>query len=234
MILENLDKLERANEVIDIKSDADRISGILKELRDELKSHDDLIALSAPQIGHNDRIFALKFNDEIRYFLNPLYVHRDELTISKEKWGKKNYLIPRFKKVEIIYMQSNGMPEQLVFTDYTAQLLQQMIDLLEGLQPSDYGLKLDKDFDDATKEEQEQIVNAYLESLGDIHASLKEEINNDPELHDRQRTLDFLTSVAKGETKLNKPKLNREQRRALAKQQKKAAKAFKSKAFKVK
>lgn len=226
MILENLDNLERANEVLDLKKEADTVSKVLVELKNELDSNEELVALSAPQLGYNLRIFALKFSDEIRFFINPLYVKREDLQVSKEHWGKKNYLIPRFKKVEIIYMRENGVLAQLTFTEYTSCLIQQMIDILEGLQVSDYGLKLDKDFDSASEEEQTQIVDMYLESLCEIKGILREEIENDPTLHDRQKTLDFLTSVAKGETKIARPKPNREQRRAMEKQKKKTAKAF--------
>lgn len=227
MILKELKDLTRSMEVLDLKKEADDIVPILKDLSDELFANDNLIALSAPQIGHNVRIFALKFSDEIRFFVNPLYVKRKELFVNREKCyslGDQEYLIPRFKSVEFIYTKTNGKVEQLTFEGIAATQFQQMYDLLEGLTLEDYGLPIDPDFDELSEEEQRDITDQYLNSLTQLLDCLQEDIKSDPILREQQHTIDFLTSVALGETKIAQPKMNREQRRKANKQAKKMAK----------
>lgn len=231
MILTELKDLSRSVEITELKEQAEEISSLLEELKTELESHDDLFALSAPQIGKNVRLFALKFADEIKFILNPLIVKREKLLVSREKnisCGDQEYLIPRFDKIEFIYMQPNGMPEQLEFNGYAAYLFQQMNDLLEGLQLSDYGLPIDADFDELTDDEKSEIISQYMNSFDGLLDNLRKDIDEDDELREQQHTIDFLTSVATGQTQIAQRKPNREQRRANAKLAKKLAKQLKS------
>ena len=230
MILTELKDLTRSIEITELKDQAEEISNILKELKEELESHDNLVALSAPQIGKNVRVFALKFQDEIKFILNPLIVKRDKLIINREtniSCGEQEYLIPRFDKVEFIYMKPTGVPEQLEFSGLAAHLFQQMNDLLEGLQLSDYGLPIDSDFDDLTEDEKSTIIEQYMKSFDGLLTNLRKDIEEDPELRDQQHTIDFLTSVATGKTQIAQKTPNRATRRANQKMAKKLAKHFK-------
>ena len=234
MILEKLENLERAEEVLDLKKDAKHVSAVLKELKEDLESREDLVGLTAPQIGYNERIIALKFEDGIRFFINPLYVFRDKLKMNIEPWYGKHYLIPRFEKIEFGYTKPNGVIEQLEFNSNVAFIFQQLYEVLEGLQPSDYGVELNQEFFEATDEERQEVIDAYADSLVRLSNNLKQEIEDDPILREQQHTIDFLTSVAMGETKIAKPltsptapKMNRAMRRAHMKEAKKLAKLIK-------
>ena len=224
MLAKEIELQGRAVEIFDLKEEAEKVSSILTELKDELENNKDLLALAAPQLGHNVRIMALKFEDKIEFILNPLIVHRSDLKINREKniqCGDTEYLIPRFEKVEVIYMLSSGFPKQIEFTGLAAQLFQQMNDILEGLQLSDYGLPIDADFDELSEEDKESIVKTYLDSLQDLQVKLEEDVNNDDRLREQQNTINFLTSIALGKTKTATKQPNRETRRKQAKMAKK-------------
>ena len=220
--------LGRALEVIVTKENKDEIDNMLREIITKLNTDEKLLCISAPQLGRNWRVIGIKFSDGVQLFVNPLYVTRDKLEPTIETWGDKKYLILRFNKIEIIYTQGNGTPKQVEFNGDVAKMFQQMYDTLEGLSPSDYGLEVDDDFINASKEEQGEVVEAYIQSLKDIHASLKEEINENDELRELQHTLDFMTSVAKGETTIAKKEVkpNRATRRYQAKMNKQIKKAI--------
>lgn len=231
MILTGIKDLSRSIEITELKDQADLVSSILSELKSELEADDNLFALSAPQIGKNLRVFALKFTDEIKFILNPLIVKRDKLVISREKnisCGEQEYLIPRFDKVEFIYMQPSGVPEQLEFNGCAAYLFQQMNDLLEGLQLSDYGLPIDDDFDELTEDEKSEIISQYMKSFDSLLGNLREDIENDADLREQQHTIDFLTGVATGEIKIATKQPNRQQRRTNAKLAKKLTQQLKN------
>lgn len=76
------------------------------------------------------------------------------------------------------------------------------MDHLEGILLSDIGLEIDDDFDNATQEEKDELINWYLDTLDLKAKELDTEIKNDPELSQMQSSIDFMTSVLKGETKL--------------------------------
>ena len=173
----------------------------------------------------------MKFKDEIKFILNPLIVKREKLLVSREKnisCGDQEYLIPRFDKIEFIYMQPTGVPEQLEFNGYAAYLFQQMNDLLEGLQLSDYGLPIDSDFDELTEDEKSEIISKYMESFEELLGNLQKDIDEDPELREQQHTIDFLTGVATGKVKIATKQPNRATRRANQKYAKKLAQQLKN------
>ena len=43
---------------------------IIKKIKEVMNANSELLALSAPQIGINKRIFCLRFNDQIKAFIN--------------------------------------------------------------------------------------------------------------------------------------------------------------------
>ena len=45
---------------------------IISKIKEVMEANTELLALSAPQIGINKRIFCLRFNDQIKTFINPI------------------------------------------------------------------------------------------------------------------------------------------------------------------
>lgn len=236
MILEKLENLKRAEEILDIRDNAEKLVEILQTLDNDLTNTKDLFALSAQQIGHNIRLFALKFSEGNAFFINPLIKHKENPTISREKCitcGEQEYLIPRYKNIEVIYTRTSGYVEQIALSGGAAYSFQQMFDLLDGIQLSDYGLPIDDDFDKASDDEKREVIEEYLKALHKFNGDLNNEIENDDEMRDIKHTIEFYTGVATGEIELKKPeeqvphKPNRSERRRLAKEQRKRNKQLK-------
>ena len=58
-----------------------------------LEGDANLMAISAPQIGIEKRIFCIKFNDEIKTFINPIITKKSDYKIVTETCsmpGKRN------------------------------------------------------------------------------------------------------------------------------------------------
>ena len=81
-------------------------------------------------------------------------------------------------------------------------LFQQGVDAIDGISLDDIGLEVDDEFDSASEEERIEILNMYLDSLDLRNKQIQKEIQEDPELHQYQRGIDFMASVKSGETKL--------------------------------
>ena len=229
MILDKIEKEERAEELFEIKENAQMVSDILKELADELEKRDDLLALSAPQIGHNYRIFALKFKDKIQFFFNPLNIKSENLTLSRETCitcGPQSYLIPRFNDIKVSFMQPTGLIREVELNGTAAFLFQQMFQILDCVYLSDWGFPVDDDFFDLPKDVQNDILKEYLDNVSKLSTDINDEIKNDAELRGIKDTIDFMTSVAKGETEVKQVeyKPNRKERRRRAKLAKKIMK----------
>jgi len=76
------------------------------------------------------------------------------------------------------------------------------MDHLDGILLSDIGLEIDEQFDNATQKEKDEVINWYLETLDLKAKELNNEISNNEELKELKDGIDFMTSVYKGETKL--------------------------------
>ena len=165
--------------------------------------------ISAPAIGYGKRIFCIDFKDkEIKTFINPVIVSSKGLTLSREKsyyLPRKTYIRPRNTEIEVMYQTPLGQVNSRKLLGMAAIVFQQMIDDLNGLFLSDIGLEINKDFDDATEEEQMEIINMYADSLDLKLSSINDNIEHDDVARSYKNTIDFLTSVYKGETILANP-----------------------------
>ena len=219
-MIDNFENLRISEDVAKID---DEIVEICKKLTDELSTIDKP-GLTASLIGYDKRIIALKFEDKVECLINPAITHKkkEDYGVVKEQslLDGKYYIIPRYKEIEVFYTDSEKHVQKINLKGSGAFLYQQLNDLLGGILISDYGLEIDDDFDDLTKEEQEQIIEQYLRSFSEARDYLQSEIDQDPELHDIQRTLQFIQEVNSGETKLRPREPNRETRRRLKKQAK--------------
>lgn len=208
---------ERCDEVV--LQDYISTKKIIYALTDAFKEDKDLIFLSAPQIGLKKRAFALKFNDEIRIFFNPMISYfSKESYLSREKCicNDKEYLVVRNKSVELTFQNKNGTIYKNVFKEPVSAIVQCMIDSLEGVVVSDYGLEIISEFDEASEEEKQEVINMYLEQLKTKNDEMQEEIKNDENLSKINEAIDFMSNVViegNGPQPVGETKLNRKQRR---------------------
>ena len=204
IVTDELQFSERAVE-IDVRTQATEMREIIKALKDTMRER-GLSSLSAPAIGYNRRIFCIDFKDsEIKTFINPIIVQAKGMQLSIEKCvciPDKEFMRPRNNDLMIIYQRPTGQIENRQIVGMSAIVFQHELDHLDGLLLSDVGIEIDEDFHNATEEEQQEVINAYLDALDIKKKEIDTEINTNPELKQLSDGIDFMESVYKGETKI--------------------------------
>lgn len=203
---ENNEKLlSRADEI-----DTTAEGNLQREITNALKrtiEKENIVALSANAIGYDKRIFCIKFDEEIKTFINPVIVKAEGLQLSREKCTSipgKEFIVPRNTNLNVIYQRPMGKAESRQLLGVAAFIFQHELQHLDGVLLSDFALEIDEDWDNATDEEREEVIKYYLDSLDIKAKELDKEIQEDPELKKVSDAIDFMTSVYKGETKLEK------------------------------
>ena len=204
IVTDELQLSERAVE-IDVRTQATEMREIIKALKDTMRE-EGLSSLSAPAIGYNRRIFCIDFKDsEIKTFINPIIAQAKGMQLSIEKCvciPDKEFMRPRNNDLMIIYQRPTGQIENRQIVGMSAIVFQHELDHLDGLLLSDVGIEIDEDFHNATEEEQQEVINAYLDALDIKKKEIDTEINTTPELKQLSDGIDFMESVYKGETKI--------------------------------
>ena len=204
IVTDELQLSERAVE-IDVRTQAAEMREIIKALKDTMREK-GLSSLSAPAIGYNRRIFCIDFKDsEIKTFINPIIAQAKGMQLSIEKCvciPDKEFMRPRNNDLMIIYQRPTGQIENRQIVGMSAIVFQHELDHLDGLLISDVGIEIDEDFHNATEEEQQEIINAYLDALDIKKKEIDTEINTTPELKQLSDGINFMESVYKGETKI--------------------------------
>ena len=204
IVTDELQLSERAVE-IDVRTQATEMREIIKSLKDTMREK-GLSSLSAPAIGYNRRIFCIDFKDsEIKTFINPIIAQAKGMQLSIEKCvciPDKEFMRPRNNDLMIIYQRPTGQIENRQIVGMSAIVFQHELDHLDGLLLSDVGIEIDEDFHNATEEEQQEVINAYLDALDIKKKEIDTEINTNPELKQLSDGIDFMESVYKGETKI--------------------------------
>lgn len=201
---------KRADEINMLKNKKNYklVTTIVGRLKDVLRSNENLIALSAPQIGYPYRIFCVKFSDdEIRGFVNPLiYKYSDDMHLSREIQLGHNtsveYIVPRFNEIEMSFQTPVGNLQSNLFKEVVGEVMQQMDDLLNGVMLEDYGLEVIEGFDEATPEEREEIIQMYLEHLQSQDKALQKVINEDEENAKINEAIEFMEQAKLGKVEL--------------------------------
>jgi len=195
---------ERSME-IDTKNQAIEMREIISAVKNTIRKN-NLSYLSAPSIGYQRRIFAINFNDlEIKTFINPIIATAKGLHLSKEISNaipNKTYIRPRNTEITVMYQRPTGQPESRKLVGLAADVFQQCMDDIDGILLSDIGLEIDEDWDTLSDEDKQEIINAYLDSLDLKEKELRKEIESDKDLKQISDAIDFMSSVYKGETKI--------------------------------
>lgn len=202
-----LELSERAIE-IDIKTQNKLMREIVSALKHTIEAK-NIVSLSAPAIGYNRRIFCIKFDNEIKTFINPIIMNQKGIQLSKEICTSipgKTFIRPRNNDITVMYQKPAGAIETRQLVGLAAIVFQHELDHLEGLLLSDIGLEIDADFDNASEEEQNEVIDFYLESLDLKRKELDKEIQSNEDLKQLQDGIRFMESVYKGETQIEKYK----------------------------
>lgn len=204
--LNELNSLGRAQEI-----NREKDGKLLREITANIKKtmrKNGLTSLSAPGIGYNKRVFCIDFSDqEIKTFINPVITNAEGLQLAKEICSSipgKEYIRPRNTTVDIIYETPTGKIKTNRFSDVAAFVIQHEIDHLECVTLEDIGLEIESDFEEATQDERNEIINMYLDSLDLRQKDLATEIESDDELKVVSERLKFTEALAKGEITFDK------------------------------
>ncbi len=105
-----------------------------------LEERKDLLSVSAPQLGINKRIFAIRFNDKIKIFLNPLVTNiSSDKIVNFEPYldTDKFVYICRPKEIKIIYYNEDLKYEDNQLLNEVACEFMRQYNLLDGIIPGE-------------------------------------------------------------------------------------------------
>lgn len=191
-----------------IKEDEGR--EIINDLKEVMEADPTIIALAAPQIGYNKRIFCLRFEDTIKAFINPIITKKTGCTIAAETFSSlpgKEILIARPEEVSAVYYTDSFKYEDNKLLGFAARIFDQQLQLLDGVLPTALGLVSDIEVDgsiaDASQEELEQLLDIYKKfvaaKLKAVEATIETE---DEEAMKQYNQLKFTESVINGRTQV--------------------------------
>lgn len=211
----NIDELSDSSLEVDFDTDKKRISEVVEKLKYRI-SKDNLIAISAPQIGEKVRIFCIRFTtkqngktfDKVHTFVNPVIVGMKGFVLDREKdisLPDREFIIARNNDINVMFQTEKGESVEHKFSGKIAAFIQLMVDHLDGILLTDMGLEIDHLFDEATEEERNELLKAYTEWITVYQEKLTKDIAEDKELSSMSDAIKFIQSVRSGETNLGAP-----------------------------
>ena len=164
---------------------------IINKIKEVMENDPELLALSAPQIGINKRIFCLRFSDQIKTFINPIITKKKGLNIVIETCASmpgKEIVIGRPEEITVVYYNDEFNYEDNKLIGASASLFDQQAQMLDGVLPSELGLVSDIELDGKIEESDlTEIIPFYKDTF---LPSRLEQLNKAIEA-DEQATKDF-------------------------------------------
>ncbi len=212
-IVKDLSKFDERVDTITAETSFSKVKHVISDIKKTLYDNKDIPALCAPQIGESLRLFVVKNgkreSNRFKVFLNPMTVSAEGWHLSREispSIPNKQYIIPRRDKIHVAFQASDGQVTSETFIGPYGEVVQQMIEMLDGITLADYGLDLDdlggpEAFDAATDKEKTEVLALYMDHLKDTLGELNAEINADENLKYLNDLIDFRTEVLKGNIK---------------------------------
>ena len=205
---------------------------IIRKLHEALEADPSLLALSAPQIGIEKRIFCIKFDGQIKTFINPIITKKGDYKIVAETCGSmpgKEILITRPESLTVVYYNEAFKYEDNKLIGPAARLFDQQAQFLDGVTPAELGLVSDIEQDgklaDLTEEELAQVIIIYKQFIAAKAKNLEVSIAEDEELKNQYKQLKFTEGVINSRIQVVREdqeiRMNRAQRRAATKTKKK-------------
>ena len=208
-IVTDLSKFVERTPEISVTEDRKLLLEIVNKLKDTLLEK-NLISLSAPQIGYPYRVIAVRFfkkaaKPDIRIYINPMISQSKGFTLVRQKCESmpdREFIHPRSTEINMMYQTPEGGSFGSSFKGNVAFLLQQQVDLLDGITLDTMGLEIDERFDKAPEEEKNELLEAYMRYVEGYKNQLMEDIKNNPDLSAINNAAKFMSSVDAGEIKL--------------------------------
>lgn len=212
-IVTDLSNFDERVDTITAETSFAKVKHVISDIKRTLYDHPEIPALCAPQVGEDLRLFVVRNgkqeSNRFKVFLNPMTISVEGWHLSREVSASipnKQFIIPRRDKIHVAFQESDGQPNSESFIGAYGEVVQQMIEMLDGITLADYGLDLDdlggpEAFDKATDEEKTQVIALYMDQLKEMLGDLKAEIDADENLKYINDLIDFRTEVLKGNIK---------------------------------
>jgi peptide deformylase len=179
---------------------------IINSIKEAMEADKTILALSAPQIGIDSRIFCIRFNDTIKTFINPIVTKKSNYVIKPETFISmpgKEILITRPEELTVVYYTDEFKYEENKLLGAAARLFDQHCQLLDGVLPSDLGLVSDVETDgslaDLSEEEIAQVIEIYKQFIKAKTAGLQKQIEEDEDVKKQYNALKFTEKVINGD-----------------------------------
>jgi peptide deformylase len=179
---------------------------IISKIKEVMEADPTILALAAPQLGIDSRIFCIRFNDQIKTFINPIVTKKSNYGIKPETFISmpgKEILITRPEELTVVYYTDEFKYEENKLLGAAARLFDQHNQLLDGVTPAELGLVSDVEVDgslaDLSEEEIAQVTDIYKQFIKAKSTALQAEIEQDPELEKAYRQLKFTEKVITGD-----------------------------------
>ena len=172
-IITNLECLAQPSEPLTFLTDkgaeTEEGQNIIDKIKEVMKCDKKLLALAAPQIGINKRIFCLRFNDQIRTFINPIITKKKGLNIVVETCASlpgKEIVIGRPEEITVVYYNDSFKYEDNKLIGAAASIFDQQAQILDGVLPNELGLVSDIESDGKIEESDlEEIIPFYRDTF---------------------------------------------------------------------
>jgi peptide deformylase len=176
---------------------------IIGKIKAVIEADESILALAAPQIGINKRIFCLRFNDQIKTFINPIITKKNGLKIVIETCASmpgKEIVIGRPEEVTVVYYNEDFKYEDNKLIGVAASMFDQQAQILDGVLPSELGLVSDIEEDGRIEEaDMAEIIPFYKDTfLPSRLASLQTVIEADEDTMKDYKQLKFTEGVING------------------------------------
>lgn len=209
-IITNVEELTKAALPLRFLTEAGPEKGegttIINSIKEAMEADKTILALSAPQIGIDSRIFCIRFNDTIKTFINPIVTKKSNYVVKPETFISmpgKEILITRPEKLTVVYYTDEFKYEENKLLGAAARLFDQHCQLLDGVLPSDLGLVSDVEADgslaDLSEEEIAQVIEIYKQFIKTKTAGLQKQIEEDEEVKKQYNALKFTEKVINGD-----------------------------------
>ena len=183
---------------------------IITKIKAVMEADETILALAAPQIGINKRIFCLRFNDQIKTFINPIITKKTGLSVNIESCVSlpgKEIVIGRPTEITVVYYNDEFKYEDNKLLGIAASLFDQQAQILDGILPSDLGMVSDIETDGKIEDtDMEEIITFYKETfLPSKLSALQKVIGTDEELEKNYKELKFTEGVINGRIAVVEP-----------------------------
>jgi peptide deformylase len=183
---------------------------IIKKIKEALEANPELLALAAPQIGIAKRIFCLRFNDQIKTFINPIITKKHGLNIVIETCASmpgKEIVIGRPEEITAVYYNDEFKYEDNKLVGVAASMFDQQAQIIDGVLPHELGLVSDIEEDGKIEESDlVEIIPFYKDTFLPARlASLNETISADEEAKKYFNQLKFAEGVINGRNVIVEP-----------------------------